>query len=385
MNSICAYIDEYGAYGNNFEAQGVSTHFILSAILVKREDVPFVETEVDRIRKKFFQNGEMKSSSISKNHRRRLMLLTELKKLPFKVLVLVVDKRKLYESGLSYKKSFYKFLSKIVYDELRSLYPSLDIMSDQVGGHDFKESFLSYMQERRKEVTLFDEENIDYVNSKSNLIVQVADIISGSLAYNYDAKKRVEADNNDFKKVIGDKICLIRFFPRQFHEMVVAEKLNSLDFNTKVAEISYRKAQDFINRNADSDDIDVKRQVFVLKYLLFRFVNNSSRKYISTKELQNALESFGYEKMTVQTFRNKVIAKLRDDGVIIASSKHGLKIPAKVEEVNDFVERSKSILLPMLTRLKRCCSTISTGSLGEISILDLEGNETLKNILENID
>lgn len=386
MNSICAYNDEYGAFGFKFEAEGTSTHFILSAIIVKKEDVSFVENEVEKLRKQYFQTGEMKSSKLGQRHTTRIKLLSDLKKLPFKVLVLIVDKRKIYDnSGIMYKKTFYKFINQIIYNELRSLYPNLDIMADQVGSNEYMQSFLAYIKQKRTQITLFDQENISCVDSKTNPIVQVADIVSGSLAYVYDEKKKVLADNHDYKKILGEKITLIRFFPRSYQEMVDAEKLNKNINNHTVATICYRKAEEFINKNALNEDIDVKKQVFVLKYLLFRFINNSYRTYISTKELQNALEGFGYEKTSVQVFRARVIAKLRDAGVIIASSPQGLKIPSKVEEVIEFVEHTKSMLLPMLARLKRCCTTINAGSAGDISILDLKGNEDLKGILEYVE
>ena len=55
-------------------------------------------------------------------------------------------------------------------------------------------------------------------------------------------------------------------------------------------------------------------------------MNKSPRKYIPTKELINQLVYLGYEKMSLQTFRNKIIAKLRDNEVIISSSTGGYKI-----------------------------------------------------------
>lgn len=386
MGEISAYIDEFGAYGFNFDAEGTSTHFILSAVVVKRKDVSYVESEIEKIRKSFFQTGEMKSSKLSTDHNKRIRLIVELKKLPFKVLVLVVDKKRLNtDGGFSYKKVFYKFLNQIFYQELRSLYPSLDIIADQVGSNEYIQSFLKYIKAKRTQITLFDQEFVDCVNSKETPIVQIADIISGSLAYNYDEKKKLLAEGHDYRKILGEKISLIRFFPRSYEEMIESESIDTESNDYIVATICNRKANEFILLNQDKEDEDIKRQVFVLKYLLFRFINNSTRKYIATKELLNALESFGYDKISVQTFRTKVIAKLRDAGVIIASSPQGLKIPSKVEEIVDFVEHSKTILMPMLIRLKKCCSTIDAGSSGDISILDIPGNETIKQIMDNID
>lgn len=85
--------------------------------------------------------------------------------------------------------------------------------------------------------------------------------------------------------------------------------------------------------------------------------------------------------MNKTTFRNKIIAGLRDEGVVIASSKNGYKIPTKVKEINDFINHSKSILMPMLERVKICDEVLRLGTLGNIQILDNPDNKKLKAIL----
>lgn len=54
-----------------------------------------------------------------------------------------------------------------------------------------------------------------------------------------------------------------------------------------VANLCFRKAlafkKEFENKDADENS---KMQIAVLDYLLFRFMNNSVRRYISTQELQ---------------------------------------------------------------------------------------------------
>ena len=108
----------------------------------------------------------------------------------------------------------------------------------------------------------------------------------------------------------------------------------------------------------------------ILIYLLFRFMNKSPRKYIPTKELINQLVYLGYEKMSLQTFRNKIIAKLRDNEVIISSSTGGYKIPSTEKELYDFVNHGKSIIMPMISRLKTCNDVIRMGTDGKINLFE---------------
>lgn len=152
-NKKYAFIDEFGAFGYDFDNLGCTTHFLICAVIVDESNLSFVAESVETIRKKYFQQGEIKSSKIGRNHKRRVSILAELKQLPFHIFAFVCDKRKIYEnSGLRYKTSFYKFLNNIVHQELRISYSNLTITADEVGGNDYLQSFAAYV--RSKEVPL---------------------------------------------------------------------------------------------------------------------------------------------------------------------------------------------------------------------------------------
>ena len=74
MNTKYAYVDEFGAFGYNFESEGCSTHFIITAIIVDEKDISVVKQNVEIIRDKYFPNGEIKSSRIGKDHRKRVSI-----------------------------------------------------------------------------------------------------------------------------------------------------------------------------------------------------------------------------------------------------------------------------------------------------------------------
>ena len=146
-NKKYAFIDEFGAFGYDFDNQGCTTHFLIGAVIVDESNLSFVSERVENIRKKYFQQGEIKSSKIGRNHKRRISILNELKQLPFHIFAFVCDKRKIYEnSGLRYKQSFYKFLNNIVHQELRISYNNLTITADEVGGNDYLQSFATYVR-----------------------------------------------------------------------------------------------------------------------------------------------------------------------------------------------------------------------------------------------
>lgn len=320
---------------------------------------------------------------IGRNHKRRISILNELKQLPFHVFAFVCDKRKIYEnSGLRYKTPFYKFLNNIVHQELRISYNNLTITADEVEGNDYLQSFAAYVRSKEIPLDLFDNSLFRFENSKHSIIIQVADIVCGSLAYNYDIRKISESDGYNYKSVLGDKILRIKEFPETFDTFNVSQNDLNPEYNPQIADICYRKAKYFIETHNNTDDDEVKQQIAVLNYLLFRFMNKSPRKYIPTQELINQLVYLGYDKLSLQTFRNKIIARLRDNEVIISSSSGGYKIPSTEKELYDFVNHGKSIIMPMLARLKTCNDVIRMGTNGEINLFEKAEYHSLAKMFE---
>ena len=66
MERVFAFTDESGAFGWQLDNANVSTHFIIGAVIVRESVLDEVRMQVEEIRRKHFQIGEMKSSSIGK-------------------------------------------------------------------------------------------------------------------------------------------------------------------------------------------------------------------------------------------------------------------------------------------------------------------------------
>lgn len=381
MELTHVYLDEFGNSNLDVSKQGASSHFIIAAILVPESKVKALESGVERVRKQEFQSGEMKSSSVGKNHIRRARILQKLAKLDFNILLLVIDKHKLSsQSGLKYKTSFYKFLYQRIYEHLRSNISRLRLHNDGMGSREFLNGFVEYAKKRNPNPSLFDEFDITFEDSKSNVTIQLADFIAGSLARNIDKSVYDKNCNIDFAAIIKNHMFPVLYYPRTFNEFLSNTEFSE-DEDREIAEICYRKAYNYIVTHQRSDDEIEAQRTAILNYLLFRAINNPMRDYILTKELIGHLSRIGYNEMNKTTFRNKIIAGLRDEGVVIASSKSGYKIPTKIREINDFINHSKSILMPMLNRVKICDEVLRLGTLDNIQILDTPENMSLKALL----
>jgi len=385
MERVYAFTDEYGNFGWDLNKADVSSVFIVSAVIVKASDLDTLRQQADCLRLKHFQTGEMKSSKIGKDHERRKRILGEFFPLPFSVFSIVFNKEDLSKqhTGLRYKTSFYKFLNNIVHRELRRAFKLLTIVADEMGSNDYIQSFSSYVRENQDVPNLFSEVEFDFQSSSNDVILQVADLFCGTLGHQYDLNKRTDQTPN-YQKILDKKLFRVEFYPKNYTDYVLENSAVAEDYDKDIAELCFRLAATYIEKYKDSiDELEINARVIVLQYLLFRFMNNNTRTYIPTRELKKHLEHVGIEKMSDQHFRTRIIAKLRDEGVIIASTNSGYKIPSSQTELFDFINKGTTIIMPMLARLKKCRDLVKLGTLNNVDLFSQSEYSELKKFFDD--
>ena len=139
MIKTLAFIDESGNTDLDTLKQGVSKYFIVCAVIIDEDKVDALKIEVEAIRKKYFQTGEIKSSSVRDrdDHARRIKILENIQQLNFKFYAIAVEKQALSrDGGFPYKKSFLKFINGLLYKQLFENFPSITVFADEHGGQD---------------------------------------------------------------------------------------------------------------------------------------------------------------------------------------------------------------------------------------------------------
>lgn len=379
LSEKIAFIDEFGTNSFAFGKQDVSSHLIITCVLIKKSEENQVKIELEKIRQDNFQQSEIKSSLVGNDDSRRLKILSELILCDFQILTLVIDKRKLEGEGFGFKPSFYKFLNGLIYNDLYKVFADVDVIMDEHGHEKFMNSFITYI--RKKHPTdLFSQLNeIRFENSKSNVLIQLADFISGTFARVYDETKKSPLGDN-FLKVLRRRIGIIKFFPQSYDRFVYDYSNTDKIVDPKIDELSLHRANDFINRYESDSDSTRKLQVRTLKLLrLYRQTIGFSR-YIPTKEILEHLNYGRTEIITEYFFRTNIIAKLRDKDVLIASSKNGYKLPVSMADLYDFLNHGSTVTIPLLHRMKRCIEMIKVAT-GE-DITDKENYKELRQILQ---
>ncbi len=363
-----AFIDESGAFGWKLEKSGTSKFFIVSALIIEEDNLSTINEKLSEIQIKYFNKNEIKSNKIGKSHERRAKIIEELLDLPFAIFALVVDKRKLTKRvGLNYKKTFYKFCNNLVHQKLKEAFSKLVITCDEIGGSEYMKEFKLYFERKSLKTNLFEKPEFRFENSKESLVLQMADIIAGTIAQNIEPNEGQKPPN--YLKMLSEKITRLEFYPASITTFQLKEEAFRSEDDHKIATLSLYAAQIFLVNNEDTEDEDTILQILIIKYLITKFEYNKYHKYIPTAELQDVVFNATGEHITMQSFRSRIIAKLRDKNVIITCSKKGYKIPSTYSEILDYINHGVSIILPMISRLKACRNYIQLSTLNKIDII----------------
>lgn len=380
MTKILAHIDEFGTNSIEIEKEGVSSHFLICATLIEEKNLIEGQKIIEQVRDTYFQGSEIKSSNVKrKDHVRRLSILNSLNKIDFTIYLIIVDKSEIKSEGLSIKQSFYKYFNKLLVTDLNRLNKKIIFIADQVGSKEFQDSFIQYIENEVTQYDLFNEGKLfEFSNSKDNNLVQLTDFIVGSLAKCFDKKVYTEA-SIDYLNLLKEKLN-VRFWPNKSSNYLRQEQ-ESKDFDPKIAELSLTLAQDYIEKNEGKNEIEIKVQLHLLKYLML-IQKISPFYFIQTYELKDKVKyELGIE-LSTRLFRKNVIGHLRDNDVIIVSSNSGgYKLPVNKSDLIEFVNRYNSILQPMISRMKKCRDSILLGSQRTIDILEYPEYESLKEII----
>ncbi|HEY0715442.1 MAG TPA: DUF3800 domain-containing protein [Polyangia bacterium] len=385
MKSIHAFVDEYGDANLKVEVAGVSSFFIITAVLVPDGLVAQVRASVDAIRSEFFGKAEMKSSAVAKNDERRLAILRRLAALEISTFSFAVDKRELdRESGLAHRKSFFKYLNRRLYERIYTMFDQAHVVADEYGREEFMKGFVAYVNRELKQLNLF-ARDVTFAKSNEEVVLQVADMVSGSLARVLDPGKRSEQADAILEVIklrsVGVDVWPPRILPSADLSPEPVGEVSEND--ALIRRHCLRQATLFLQKHADvsPSEEDLRAQVEVIKLLLFQVQFADAKKYIPTGRIIERLRGEAGLKLSTRKLRT-AIAGLRDARVVIGRSTKGYKLPISERDIAEFVAHANSIVPPMLIRVRHAQQDLNMASLGTIDALSSPKFQLLKRLVE---
>lgn len=199
MEKYYIYIDDSGDPG--LKGNSTSNFIIASVVLIGQENRDNLIQAIDEYKKGlgWKQHEELK---FHKTHKDAIRLaIKTANKHDYSAYAIVLDKAKLDVRSLSSVEKDSIFLYTIKELLIRLSLPNADIIIDGIRGPKYTKKARTYLRQELKNAGL-KTGRISFENSKSNSLIQLADLVAGSVARSFTDK----ADAEDYIRLFGRKL-----------------------------------------------------------------------------------------------------------------------------------------------------------------------------------
>ena len=200
---MLVFIDDSGDPG--FKINKGSTRFFVIALVIFNDDLEAEKAAVcvkDLKRKLGFPDDlEFKFNKSSRNT--RVSFLKAINSFDFKVRSIIFDKTEIKSAELkNNKNSFYSYAIKMVLKHSHNFIIQAKVKIDGSGDRIFRKNFLTYLR-RDLSVEKPILRHCKIVDSKGNVLIQMADMVAGTIRRSYDDSR---GDAKIYKAIIKKHI-----------------------------------------------------------------------------------------------------------------------------------------------------------------------------------
>lgn len=199
------YLDDSGDPGFKIE-KGSSKVFVI-ALVIFDDDLDAEETalKIKRLRRSFGKSDsfEFKFNKCSKKFRLRFLKTVASCKFRARAITILKDKIKKEELRKS-KESFYNYALMLLLKHNRGTIKNVKLRLDGKGEREFRRRLTSYLRKETRKVGRKTIDNLRFRNSKNDVLIQLADMIAGSINRFFSKKKDAKIYLNAIKRRIED-------------------------------------------------------------------------------------------------------------------------------------------------------------------------------------
>ena len=197
------FIDESGDPGFKIK-RGSSLHFVI-VLVIFDEELYAEETAVaiKKLKKQLNKSERFEFKFNKCNQKFRRKFLNTVKHYNFRIRAIVVNKEKIYSQHLrSNKETFYNFALRQVLEHNNQTIINAKIRLDGRGEKEFRRQLTTYLRRHLNSRTKKVMKNLRFRDSKKDVLIQMADMIAGSIRRHYDHNSN---DWNAYRKIIKAK------------------------------------------------------------------------------------------------------------------------------------------------------------------------------------
>jgi len=337
------FVDEAGNTHFPKGEQAPKDFYVICAILVPPDELDAARLKAEAIVTQRARGGELKSSSVGNNRERRRLIAEDIRSSQLAAYVLAIDKSHIWrDSGLRWPRTFYKFLHRALYGNIRRSFLAISVLADRHGPSDFMQGFCDYIVSRGR---LFD--SFRFAPSRDVPLIQIADFAAGTV-------RRVQLghDPDELLEALGYPALLIEVWPPSSAPRLQSATLGGGQFDQLVRESAVSAATQFVDERAGSPDEGIRLQVCAVRYLLHRYTIDPVA-YVFRAEIAEDVRRHTEISLDDHLVSARVLAPVRDAGVLLCSTDKGVKIPFSAEDITRWLQRVDSQVVPYLQRVER--------------------------------
>jgi Protein of unknown function (DUF3800) len=207
---MLVFVDESGDPGLKGKA-GSSKFFVMVAVLFQdAEAAEACDKKIDQLRKNRGGTREYKFASCKDEDRTRFF--EGVIEHDFFYLAFVLNKRELWSPSFNDKEKFWSYTASLLVNNAKGHLDNATIVVDRCGNRDFQQKLRVSLQKKinsaegRKHI-----KKIKMEDSRSNNLLQLADMICGAVARSFSTEKN---DHRLYRKIISHREMGIQIWPR---------------------------------------------------------------------------------------------------------------------------------------------------------------------------
>jgi hypothetical protein len=207
---MLVFVDESGDQGMQ-EKRGSSLLFIITAVIfLDNDDAQACDQKIDELRRRCFGNDHQEFKFNKCCYEHRLTFLNGIVGFDFLYLAFVLNKSKLHGPGFQQKDSFYKYPSKLLFENEKAYLSEATVVIDGSGNREFRRQLQTYLK-RKINTEALTIRKVKTEASHANNLLQLADMVCGAVARSYREGKE---DRFAYRKIIGRRELKIIFWPK---------------------------------------------------------------------------------------------------------------------------------------------------------------------------
>lgn len=197
---MLVFLDDSGDPGFKLD-RGSTSHFVIAMVIFDDElEAEKTAVAIKELKRKLGFSEHMEFRFFKNSKDVRIKFMEAIKKFNFRVRCLIVDKEKIYSNELrNNKNSFYAYFIKEVLKHSNNTILDAKLRLDGSGDRIFRKNFFTYLRRELNSEERKIMHNCRMVDSKSNVLVQMADMVAGSLNRAENMRKK---DRQIYKSII---------------------------------------------------------------------------------------------------------------------------------------------------------------------------------------